>query len=94
MTEFEVRPSFPPPRFAELPHPRSALTRVVIKRVQNKYRAEVRAKNARVTAEEGDRFPLPRLTTYGSMFSIWPRAVAAGAPPLSAEPGAGPMEVV
>lgn len=50
----------------------------------------------RLVDEEGDRFPLPRLTTYGSVFSIWPRETPAA--PLGEgvggeQAGAGPMEV-
>ncbi len=63
---------------------------------QTKYRNEVQDKQRRVNHEEGDRFPLPRLTTYGSVFSIWPRDTPA--PPLGEAVayevgGAGPMEV-
>lgn len=65
--------------------------------MQSKYRNEVQEKQSRVRAEEGDRFPLPRLTTYGSVFSIWPRAPASAPPleqPAQAEnEGAGPMEM-
>lgn len=62
--------------------------------MQTKYRNEVQEKQRRVNAEEGDRFPLPRLTTYGSVFSIWPRATAAAASGQARAEGAGPMEVV
>lgn len=40
---------------------------------EEQYRIEVRQKQKEIVDREGTRFPLPRLTTYGSVFSIWPR---------------------